>query len=125
MKKFQTENLSLYRADCLDLLATMADDSVDLIATDPPYFKVKTDKWDNQWKGEAAFFTWLETVLAEMARVLKPTGSIYLFAGPHLATKVEMSIAKHFSMLNHIIWRSDWPAQWLLQRAAAALFSSN
>ncbi|WP_296592609.1 site-specific DNA-methyltransferase [Methylophaga sp.] len=105
MKKFQTENLSLYRADCLDLLATMADDSVDLIATDPPYFKVKTDAWDNQWKGEQAFFTWLETVLAEMARVLKPTGSIYLFAGPHLATNVEMSIVKHFSMLNHIIWR--------------------
>ena len=105
MKKFQTENLSLYRADCLDLMATMADNSVDLIATDPPYFKVKTDAWDNQWQGESDFFAWLDTVLAEMARILKPTGSIYLFAGPHLATRVEMAVREHFSMLNHLIWR--------------------
>lgn len=79
--------------------------SVDLIATDPPYFKVKADVWDNQWKNKAEFFQWLETILAEYHRVLKPQGSIYLFAGPHLATEVELSIVKYFKLLNHLVWR--------------------
>lgn len=105
MEKYQTENLSLYNADCLQLLANIEDNSIDLIATDPPYFRVVAEKWDRQWKNEADFFNWLDQVLAEMHRVLKPTGSIYLFAGPHLATKVEYAIARHFNMLNHIIWR--------------------
>jgi DNA modification methylase len=43
-------------------------------------------------------------VLSEYRRVLKPSGSIYLFAGPHLATQVDMAVSKYFRMLNHIIW---------------------
>lgn len=105
VRKYQHHHLDLFQTDCLDLLATLADDSIDLIATDPPYFKVKGDAWDNQWKNKADFFDWLSAVLAECHRVLKPTGSLYLFAGPHLATDVEGVVAKHFSMLNHIIWR--------------------
>jgi len=35
----------------------------------------------------------------------EPAGSLYLFAGPHLATQVELAVAERFDMLNHIIWR--------------------
>ena len=105
MKKFQKNNLNLYKTDCLTFLAGLADNSVDLIATDPPYFKVKGDAWDNQWPNKHAFFDWLGVVLAEYHRVLKPTGSLYLFAGPHLATEVEGVVANHFDMLNHVVWR--------------------
>jgi len=105
VKKLIRKNLKLYQADCLTFLSTLKDNSVDLIATDPPYFKVKGDAWDNQWKNKAEFFEWLSVVLAEYHRVLKPNGSIYLFAGPHLATEVEAVVVKHFSMLNHVLWR--------------------
>ena len=105
MKKYQKNNLTLHHTDCLNLLKTLADNSIDLIATDPPYFKVKGESWDNQWKNKADFFAWLDDVLVEFARVLKPTGSLYLFAGPHLATEVEGVIAGRFKMLTHIIWR--------------------
>lgn len=105
MKKLTLENLELVQTDCLALLATLDDNSIDLIATDPPYFKVKAEAWDNQWKNKADFFTWLSAVLAECHRVLKPSGSLYLFAGPHLATEVEGVVSQHFDMLNHIVWR--------------------
>ena len=37
--------------------------------------------------------------------MLKPTGSLYLFAGTHLATEVEGLIARRFNVLNNISWR--------------------
>ena len=104
MKTTKT-NIQLSQQDCLQLLKTLGDDSIDLIATDPPYFRVKKDDWDRQWPTADDFLHWLDGVLAELARVMSPLGSIYLFAGPHMATQVEQLISGHFSVLNHIFWR--------------------
>ena len=41
---------TLHHGDCLDVMADMADNSVDVILTDPPYFKVKAEWWDRQWE---------------------------------------------------------------------------
>jgi site-specific DNA-methyltransferase (adenine-specific) len=38
-------------------------------------------------------------------RVLKPNGSLYLFAVPHLAAQVDVAVRRRFNLLNHIIWR--------------------
>ncbi len=95
----------LTQADCLDYLATLSDNSIDLIATDPPYFRVKTSSWDRQWKNKKEFLDWLNKVVEEYARVLKPTGSLYLFCGPYLSSETENLINQHLNVLNHIIWR--------------------
>ena len=95
----------LTQADCLDYLATLSDNSVDLIATDPPYFRVKTATWDRQWKNKTDFLLWLNKVVKEYARVLKPTGSLYLFCGPYLSSETESLINQHLNVLNHIVWR--------------------
>lgn len=105
MRIYQKDCITLHNTDCLTLLAQLPDNSIDLIATDPPYYKVKGEAWDNQWQSKADFFAWLDRILAEYHRVLKPAGSLYLFAGPHLATQVELAICEHFNLLNHIIWR--------------------
>jgi len=75
----------LHNRDCLAVLAEMESNSVDLVATDPPYYRVKADAWDNQWASEAEFIAWLESVVIECVRVLKPTGSLYMFMGPKMA----------------------------------------
>jgi adenine-specific DNA-methyltransferase len=102
---YQKDGITLHNTDCLTLLAQLPDNSIDLIATDPPYYKVKGEAWDNQWQSKADFFVWIDRILAECHRVLKPAGSLYLFAGPHLATQVELAVCEHFNLLNHIIWR--------------------
>lgn len=96
--------IELFNDDCLRVLKTMPDDSVDLIVTDPPYFKVKPDGWDNQWKGDEDYLRWLDCCLAEFWRVLKPNGSIYLFSGHRLASDIEIMMRNRFNILNHIIW---------------------
>lgn len=97
-------NHTLHLGDCLETMRAMPDNSVDLILTDPPYFKVKNEPWDHQWANPNHFLSWLDTVLSEFQRVLKPSGSLYLFASPKMAASVEVLTAERFQILNHIIW---------------------
>ena len=90
--------------DCVDVLRPMPDNSVDLILTDPPYFRVKNEPWDRQWDSAAGFIRWLDTVAEQWARVLKPNGSLYCFASPKMAARVEVMLADRFAVLNHIAW---------------------
>lgn len=85
-------------------LANMPDNSVDLIVTDPPYFQVKRDAWDNQWPNVEAFLSWLDDVCAQLWRVLKPSGTLYLFCGSRLASDTEILMRQRFNILNHITW---------------------
>ena len=96
--------MQLICGDCLDVMPTMEANSVKLIATDPPYYKVKGEAWDNQWASPAKFIAWLEEVAKEWRRLLKPNGSIYCFASPQMAARVEVMLSGHFETLNHLVW---------------------
>ncbi len=96
--------LRLVNADCLDYLRTLPDNYIDLILTDPPYFQVKTNAWDNQWPDVETFLAWLDEVLVEFWRVLKPSGSLYFFCGSKLSAETEVLIKSRFNVLNHIVW---------------------
>lgn len=100
----KTNNLELFNDDCLKILSTLPDNSVDLILTDPPYFKVKGEAWDNQWKDVDKFLDWLDSVTTELFRVLKPSGSLYIFCSPKLANAVERVVGEHFTVLNNVRW---------------------
>jgi len=93
--------------DCLDVLKTLDANSVDAIVTDPPYFRVKADAWDRQWDKPAGFLRWLRVIRDEWHRVLKPNGSLYCFASPRMAARVETLIAGRFEVLNAIRWEKD------------------
>lgn len=96
--------MNLIKGDCLSELKKLPTNCIDLIVTDPPYYRVKSDDWDNQWNSEAEFLAWCEQVLVEFRRVLKPNGSLYWFAGPYMAAKLELLIGQHYKVLNHIVW---------------------
>ncbi len=96
--------VKLYLGDCLEVMRGMEADSVDSIVTDPPYFRVKDEPWDRQWDTATGFLDWLDTVLAEFYRLLRPNGSLYVFASPKMSARVEVLIAERFSVLNHIVW---------------------
>lgn len=88
----------------MNFILSLPDNSVDLIVTDPPYFKVKPNGWDNQWNGDEDYLLWLDMCLAQFWRVLKPNGSLYLFSGHRLASDIEIMMRERFNVLNHIIW---------------------
>lgn len=98
------DSINLVNDDSLSYIKTLPDNCIDLIATDPPYFQVKSCSWDNQWENVTAYLSWLDEMLAEFWRVLKPNGSLYMFCGSKLAADTEILVRERFNVLNHIIW---------------------
>jgi adenine-specific DNA-methyltransferase len=96
--------MTLLHGDCLEVMRGMEADSIDLIAVDPPYFKVKGDAWDRQWDKPDAFLAWIGQLCEQWQRLLKPNGSLYCFASPRMAARVECKIAERFGVLNRIRW---------------------
>lgn len=97
--------MALHNGDCLDVMREMNANSVDAIITDPPYYKVKGEAWDNQWETPAGFLAWVGLLCEQFERILKPNGSLYFFASPQMAARVECEIGKRFAVLNSITWR--------------------
>lgn len=97
--------MQLIYGDCLDVMRDMHANSVDAIITDPPYYKVKGEAWDNQWDTPAKFLAWVGLLCEQFERILKPNGSLYFFASPQMAARVECEIGKRFAVLNSITWR--------------------
>lgn len=82
---------ALVRADAVAI--PLADDSVDLIVTSPPYFALRSyqdggEHYDGQIGSEPtpqAFLEALWAVTAECVRVLKPSGSLFVNLGDKYA----------------------------------------
>lgn len=84
-------SVEIIQADALAL--PLADDSVDLVVTSPPYFGLRSYQDGGQhYEGQigdeptpAEFVDALIAATAEMARVVKPTGSIFVNLGDKYA----------------------------------------
>lgn len=72
--------------DCIEYLRSLDDRAVDLILTDPPYFRVVKDQWDNQWFTSDEYYAWCEQWIAELGRVAKWSASFWLFGFPQQLT---------------------------------------
>ena len=120
-------HLRIYQADCLDILAAIPPNSVDLVFADPPYFlsnggitchagkmvSVHKGDWDKlpgpdlgpvraRYDQVHEFNTaWL----AAAQRVLKPNGSIWVSGTAHVIHSVGFAMQQlGFKLLNDISW---------------------
>jgi len=96
---------TLLNMDCMDFMRDLPDNSVDAIITDPPYFRVKNEDWDNQWDSRGGFLQWVGQLCEQFQRILKPNGSLYFFASPQMSAHVEVKISVYFNVLSSITWR--------------------
>jgi len=75
--------MNLHHGDCLDVLRTMPDNSVDSIVTDPPAGIAFMGKdWDKDKGGRVGWIAWMSDVAAECLRVIKPGGHVLVWAIP-------------------------------------------
>jgi site-specific DNA-methyltransferase (adenine-specific) len=88
----------LYNADCTDILSSIDNESVDLIAVDPPYeIFFEKNEWDKK------VLDW-NTLCEEYFRILKPTGNLIVFQGWSNVAETKTILEKKFNLNNWIIW---------------------
>ena len=86
--------MKLINDDCLKVLPTLADNSVDLILTDPPYGTTAC-KWDS--------IIPFEPMWNQLKRVIKDNGCIALFSKQPFTSNL---ISSNFEQYKYsIIWK--------------------
>ena len=113
----------LYGGDCLQWMASVPENSVDCIWTDPPYLlsndgstcvagkrvSVNKGEWDRSEgiDNDHDFnLRWLESCY----RILKPAGTIWVTGTLHIYLSVGMAMTQlGFRILNDIIWEKSNP----------------
>lgn len=86
--------------DCLDVLAKIPSNSIQLIICDPPYNIMLAD-----WDDHNDYIGWASKWLAEAERVLSATGSIAIFGG--LQYQGEAGSGDLLSIISHLRTRSE------------------
>ena len=72
--KYEKDNITLLRGDCLSKLDQVPDKSIQLICIDPPY-NIGKDTWDNIEN----YIDWLMSVIKILEKKLKDNGSFFMF----------------------------------------------
>lgn len=97
----------IINADCLDILKQLPDKCIDCILTDPPYFGIVKNDWDNQWKDISEFQKWVGELGKEFYRILKDNGSFYWFGDDKTIAYCQVELDKYFHLLNNLVWRKN------------------
>ncbi len=96
---------TIYRGDCLEVLAKWPEGCVDLAFADPPYnIGYVYDAYDDDLPPDQ-YVAWCQAWMAACQRVLTPTGSFYIAIGDDYAAQLRMvAIKLGLHLRNWIIW---------------------
>ena len=129
---YQDATVTVLAGDCLDVLRTLPDNSVDSVVTDPPYgLEFMGKEWDafkppsarirtrldgrtngaekstvstpEAYKAGRPFQQWCELWAAECLRVLKPGGHMLAFGGSRTFT-AWLALSKTQASRSGIVW---------------------
>ena len=105
MAKRQT----LILGDCLEKMASLENESADVVITSPPYnINLKYNSYkDNQKRTD--YLVWIKQVGEQIKRILKPKGSFFLNVGgiavdPYIPMEVCGVMRDLFTLQNNILW---------------------
>ena len=99
---YEADGITIYCGDCRDILPRLGP--VDLVLTDPPYFRVLNEAWDKAWKDSADFLVWLKGIAELLADKLQDNGTMYTFASPQMSARVECVISEVSNVIASCVW---------------------
>lgn len=114
----------IMREDCITAMRSLPAASIDMVFADPPYNLQlggdlhrpdgsRVDAVDNDWdqfKSFAVYDSFTREWMAEVRRILKPTGSFWVIGSYHNIYRVGTILQDTgFWLLNDIVWRKTNP----------------
>ncbi|MBI4972193.1 MAG: site-specific DNA-methyltransferase [Candidatus Omnitrophica bacterium] len=116
MKKLEFNKI--YNMDCIEGMKQISDEVIDLVITDPPFaidFKAKRSNYhriqSRVLEGyheipQEQYYSFTIQWMKEVYRILKESGSMYVFSGWNNLKDILMAIDElGFITVNHIIWK--------------------
>lgn len=108
----------IYKMDCLEGMKLIADNSIDLIVTDPPYgisYKTNRRKEEHKFKHEIVNddnFDFIGEYISECYRILKDNTACFMFCSAKTLSFFQETAEKvGFVLKNTIIWdKGNWTA---------------
>ena len=115
---------SILSGDCIEVMRSLPEASVDLIFADPPYNlqlkgdlhrpnNTKVDAVDDAWDqfdSFKAYDTFTREWLSAARRLLKPDGAIWVIGSYHNIFRVGAELqTQGFGILNDVVWRKSNP----------------
>ena len=85
--------MKLYKGECLEVMKSIPDGSIDAIITDPPYGTTAC-KWDSVIP--------FEPMWQQLNRIIKPNGAVVLFGSEPFSSALRMSNIKNYKQ--DLIW---------------------
>ncbi len=104
----------LWIGDAVAWLRSLETESVDMVFADPPY-NIKKAEWDT-FESQAHYVEWSLQWIKEAARVLKPTGTLYICGFSETLTDLKLPASRYFEGCRWLVWHyknkanlgSDW-----------------
>lgn len=109
---------AIYNLDCLEGMRLLEPASIDLVVTDPPFaidFKARRANYHRTQERvlegynevpQRDYYDFTLRWLGEVRRLLKPSGSAYVFSGWNNLKDILMAVAElGLTTVNHIIWK--------------------
>ena len=102
----------LYNGDCMDVLAQLPENSVDMVLTDPPYgMSFQSGHRSAETKHRAIAnddgLDWLSDFCRLASRVARPDTAHYFFCSWHKIDVFKAELEKHFKVKNLLVWEKN------------------
>jgi site-specific DNA-methyltransferase (adenine-specific) len=108
----------VHHGDCLEVVRSLAAESVDLVYVDPPFFTQKTHslvtrdratkfEFSDEWKSRVGYIEFLRVRVKEFRRVLKATGSLFFHCDTNASHHIRCLLDEVFGeamFRSEIIW---------------------
>lgn len=130
-------SFNIQQGDCLDLIKTLEDESIDLVVTDPPYKVISGGKNDGKdrrpsgilSKNDGKIFNHnsiaIRDYLPELYRVLKQDSDAYIMTNNiNLQELLNVSTDVGFKFHNLLIWKKNnvTPNRWYMKNLEYTIY---
>lgn len=99
----------LHCGDCLEVLPTLPEATIDVVVTSPPYNLGLSYRGYDDTRAEDEYLDWLAEICSQIRRAMKPDGSFFLnisgsSSAPWLPFELIVRLRRLFVLQNHIVW---------------------